>query len=185
VDRVSYDFASTGVSASLANPGGNKGDAAGDSYVAIENLSGSDFNDKLGGNAGKNAINGGAGDDIIRGFEGKDTLTGATGKDVFVFNTALSAATNVDTITDFSFADDTIQLDNAVFAALTTTGVLAPAAFRVNASGLAEAGSDRVIYDANSGKLFYDADGVGGASGIQFAQLGIGLGLTNQDFVVI
>jgi Ca2+-binding RTX toxin-like protein len=65
------------------------------------------------GNAGRNALDGGTGNDTLNGRAGKDTLTGDTGADTFVFDTALQA-TNVDTITDFSVADDTLSLDDAV-----------------------------------------------------------------------
>ncbi|MEQ1953266.1 hypothetical protein [Mesorhizobium sp. CN2-181] len=43
-----------------------------------------------------------------------------------------------------------------------------------------------VIYEHDTGDLFYDADGNGvGVGGILFATVGIALGLTNADFVVI
>ena len=39
------------MSADLSNPGTNTGDAAGDTYTSIENLSGSAFADRLKGDA--------------------------------------------------------------------------------------------------------------------------------------
>ncbi|MFI0846810.1 calcium-binding protein [Mesorhizobium sp. IMUNJ 23232] len=183
-DRAAYSSATKAVIVSLANPAINSGDAKGDSYNSIENLSGSNFNDALNGNSAKNAINGAAGNDTIKGYAGNDTLTGYSGADNFVFNTALNASTNVDTITDFNFSADTIQLDDAVFAAL-TAGVLASAAFRANTTGLAGDSSDRIIYETDTGELYYDANGNASGGGILFAKVGIGLGITNADFVVI
>jgi Ca2+-binding RTX toxin-like protein len=101
---------------------------------------------------------------------------------VFIFNAALDAATNVDEITDFSVADDTIRLDHLVFAALGAPGVLAASAFHIGTQA-ADAG-DRIVYDDVTGALSYDADGLGGAAGIQFATLTVGLALTNADFSV-
>jgi Ca2+-binding RTX toxin-like protein len=185
-DRASYSSATAGVTVSLANPSINKGNAAGDTYNSIENLSGSRFSDILNGNSARNAINGGDGNDVINGYAGSDTLSGGAGNDAFVFNTAIGVkANNVDAITDFNVADDTIRLDNAVFTALTATGTLASTAFRANTTGLAGDSSDRIIYETDTGALYYDADGNGtGSSGIRFATVGPGLGLTNADFVV-
>ncbi|WP_442582845.1 calcium-binding protein [Mesorhizobium sp. ASY16-5R] len=183
-DRASYASATKAVIVSLANPTINSGDAFGDSFVSIENLSGSNYDDFVFGNSATNALNGGAGNDSIKGYGGKDTLTGYTGADIFVFNSALSASTNVDTITDFSVADDTIQIDNAFFTGL-PTGVLAASAFRANSTGLAGDASDRVIFEFDTGRLFFDADGNGAGARIQFATLTVGLGLTAADFVVI
>ena len=66
---------------------------------------------------------------IIYGTAGDDTLRGGPGNDFFVFNTALNAATNRDTILDFGTAvgnNDGIQLDNAVFTKLGAPGFLKP-----------------------------------------------------------
>lgn len=183
-DRASYVSATKAVVVSLANPSINSGDAKDDEFVSIENLAGSNFNDALNGNSGQNAIAGGSGNDVIKGYGGNDTLIGGIGADLFVFNSALSGSTNVDRISDFTVADDTIQIDNAVFTGL-AAGALAASAFAANSSGLAGDASDRVIYEFDTGKLFFDADGNGAGARIQFATVAIGLGLTAADFVVI
>ncbi|MDQ6433237.1 hypothetical protein RB623_04150 [Mesorhizobium sp. LHD-90] len=183
-DRASYASATKAVIVSLANPTINTGDAFGDSFASIENLSGSSYNDSVFGNSATNALNGGAGNDIIKGYGGNDSLTGHTGADIFIFNSALSASTNVDTITDFSVADDTIQIDNAFFTGL-AAGALAAVAFRANSTGLAGDASDRVIFEFDTGRLFFDADGTAAGARVQFATVAVGLGLTAADFVVI
>ena len=184
VDLATYANAAAGVSVSLANPAGNTGDAAGDTYVSIENLTGSSFNDTFNGNTSANTIAGGAGNDGIRGNLGNDVLWGQAGSDIFHFLTALNATTNVDQIMDFSVVDDGIWLEDAVFTAL-SAGALSAAAFAANATGLAGDASDRVIYETDTGKLFYDADGTGAIAGVQFATLTVGLALTAADFLVI
>jgi Ca2+-binding RTX toxin-like protein len=140
----------------------------------------------LTGNEFVQAITGNAGSNIIDGKGGSDTLSGLAGKDFFVFSTALGAG-NVDTITDFNVADDTIRLENAIFTALTVTGALSAAAFQANTTGLADDATDRIVYETDTGKLFYDADGnqAGGVDGVHFATLAVGLALTSGDFVVI
>ncbi len=101
-----------------------------------------------------------------------------------MFNTALNAATNVDTIADYNVAADTIRLDDAIFTTL-ALGTLAASAFVANASGAATTAAHRIIYETDTGILRYDADGSTGSAGIQFATLAAGLALTNADFLVV
>jgi Ca2+-binding RTX toxin-like protein len=126
----------------------------------------------LTGNSGNNTLNGGAGNDV---------LIGSSGQDRFKFKSALND-TNVDLIEDISVADDRILLENAIFAALTTTGTLSAASFRVGSA--ATMASHRIIYNPTSGSLYYDADGSGPIAAIRFARLAPGLALTNATFVV-
>ncbi|MEQ1952600.1 calcium-binding protein [Mesorhizobium sp. CN2-181] len=149
--------------------------------LATTNSSGKAAIDLTGNTLGQEII-GNAGDNRIDGKAGSDTLRGLGGEDTFVFSTALGA-NNVDTIVDFNVADDRMLLSDAVFTAL-STGVLAASAFRINTSGIANDASDRIIYESDTGKLFYDADGAGGVAAIHFATLTVGLSLTHADFSV-
>ncbi|MBM6579231.1 calcium-binding protein [Microvirga sp. BT689] len=71
-DFARYKSAPEGVTASLADPSVNTGHAAGDTYVAIEGLQGSDFADTLIGNDANNVLVGGRGADILNGGGGFD-----------------------------------------------------------------------------------------------------------------
>lgn len=134
------------------------------------------------GNNAANVIIGGNGNDTLAGAGGNDTLTGGLGADRFVFNTALNAG-NIDVIKDFDAAQDKIVLENAVFKAFKSPGSLSAAAFTIG-SGAAD-GTDRIIYDDQSGKLLYDIDGSGKGSAIHFATIDPGLGLTASNFQII
>ncbi|PSJ51068.1 hypothetical protein C7I84_27695 [Mesorhizobium ephedrae] len=184
-DTASYVFSAAGVGVNLADPSLGSGEAKGDTFNSIENLEGSAFNDTLVGSSAHNAIQGGLGDDIIRGLGSNDTLSGNAGKDAFVFDTALNAANNVDTIVDFSAADDTIRLDDAVFAAIGAPGALLSGHFRANATGTAQDADDRIVYETDTGKLFYDADGNGAGAAIHFATLTGLPAITAADFQVV
>ena len=138
----------------------------------IENVRGSPNNDVIIGNDAVNRIAGGG---------GADKLTGLGGNDTFVFNTPLGT-NNVDHITDFSVNDDTIKLDNDVFAAL-KEGVLTEDAFYVGSA--AHDNSDRIIYDATTGAVSYDADGAGNAAAVQFATLDTKPAVTHLDFLIV
>ncbi|MCF7986261.1 MAG: hypothetical protein K9L60_01735 [Methylovulum sp.] len=42
-----------------------------------------------------------------------------------------------------------------------------------------------IVYNPMTGTVTYDSDGSGAGQGVQIAQLGVNLLLTNADFVVI
>lgn len=168
------------------------GDAAAGGPDEADTLYGNDGNDIIYGNAGGDIIDGGAGYDTIDGGVGNDvvaggadgdTLSGGSGLDFFLFNTALGG-TNVDAITDFVVADDLIGLEDAVFTAL-PPGYLVASAFTANASGVALDATDRLIYETDTGYLYYDADGNSGGASILFARLAAGLSMTAADFLVV
>jgi serralysin len=136
----------------------------------------------LTGNANGNDVTGNNGSNRLNGGNGRDTLTGRAGQDEFLFDTPLNAASNVDGITDFSVADDTILLENAIFTAFAMGGL---AAERFVVGAAAQDASDNIIYNNVTGALLYDSDGTGAVVAIQFAQLSAGLALTNLDFIVV
>jgi Ca2+-binding RTX toxin-like protein len=145
---------------------------------------GYDGNDVLNGRKGNDRLSGDDGNDTLNGGEGRDRLTGGRGDDVFVFDTALRKS-NVDTVTDFNVADDTIQLDNTIFKAI-SNGNLPGVRFVANNSGNAQDRADRIVYEKDTGKLFYDRDGTGGThKKVHFATLDDGLSLTHTDFFIL
>jgi Ca2+-binding RTX toxin-like protein len=192
-DIVSYSSATSGVTANLLT-GGTRGDADGDVFertiimssifVDIEGLSGSAFGDNLTGSNAANRIVGGAGNDVLNGGAGNDTLFGQAGRDSFLFNTTLGSA-NVDRISDYRPADDTIRIDNAVFVGIGATGALATSAFRANTTGQAGDTSDRIIYNTGNGALYFDADGSGAGGRALFAFVAPGLAMTAAEFLVV
>jgi Ca2+-binding RTX toxin-like protein len=135
----------------------------------------------LTGNGLAQAMTGNAGANRLDGGGGIDTLKGGLGADSFVFTTKLGAA-NVDRIVDFAKID-TIRLDDAIFKGI-AKGTLGGTAFAANTSGRAADASDRIIYETDTGKLFYDRDGAGGSAAVLFAKLQPNLTLTSADFVV-
>ncbi|NBZ87582.1 calcium-binding protein [Stagnihabitans tardus] len=64
------------------------GDASGDVISGFEAVIGSDFDDRLRGDAGANGLYGGAGDDLIRGGAGSDTMEGGAGRDTLDYSTS-------------------------------------------------------------------------------------------------
>jgi serralysin len=83
----------------------NQRDAAHDTYLSIEGIIGSNFNDVLVGHTGNDRIDGGSGADLIEGHggndlliggEGNDTLDGGAGADTLVGGAGNNTLRNVD-----------------------------------------------------------------------------------------
>jgi len=111
-DLVTYVDSPDAITASLtSNTATGDGN---DTFSAVENLTGSDENDKLTGNAGPNVltgwggndkVDGQAGDDVVRGGSGNDTLFGRDGNDT------IAGLQGTDTVAfDDSLAPVTVHL---------------------------------------------------------------------------
>jgi len=144
-----------------------------------DKIYGGSGSDGLYGGTGNDNINGGSGHDALWGNTGSDILTGGAGRDAFVFNASFVGA--IDKITDYSPVDDTIYLEDAIFTGL-NTGNLDASAFHTGAK--AHDATDRIIYNSETGALYFDADGTGSANAQQFVQLTAEIMLTNADFYV-
>jgi Ca2+-binding RTX toxin-like protein len=119
--------------------------------------------DTLRGGSNNDTLMGGAGNDLIAGDLGNDVLTGNAGRDSFRFN-----ATNegIDTIQDFSAAEDMIQIRASAFGGGLTAGTLLSAS-QFHLGSAAQDSNDRFIFDGRN--LFFDADGSGRTAQIHLA----------------
>jgi Ca2+-binding RTX toxin-like protein len=184
------------LSASQAIETLNTLDAAGATAI---NLAGNELDQLIIGNAGANVLNGGGGadtllglggndillggdgDDQLSGGLGADQLDGGAGADLMAFSEALGGG-NVDTLVGFTSGQDRLFLENDVFTGLAAGG-LAAGAF---ATGTAAADADdRIVYDAGTGSLWFDADGSGAGAAVLFATLTPGSGIVAGDIVVV
>lgn len=174
-DLADYSTERAGLSLDLT------GGSSGDVLSSIEGLVGTAYDDVLTGNAGANFLDGGFGNDVLRGGAGSDTLTGGRGSDVFEFGSQVSLDQDVDWIMDFDIGEDRIQLDSSIFAGL-RAGRLDQAAFALK---IATTADHRIVYDAESGALFYDADGTGRIEQVKFAVLTPGTALNADHFLIV
>lgn len=158
------------------------------SSKASAHLTGSATDNTLIGHAGNNRLKGEGGNDILHGGLGKDILTGGRGKDKFVFNTK-PGKTNLDQVTDYKVADDTIWLDNKVFTKLGKKGTEAkPVKLSSKFFTLgdkAKDANDYILYDKKTGYLSYDKDGSGSAAAIKIAKLQKNLKMSHHEFFVV
>ncbi len=138
------------------------------------NLTGSDIGQEILGNNGSNRIDGKEGADTLRSFGGNDT---------FVFSTALISS-NVDTIVDFDVLRDRFELKADIFTGLTKGQFISAAQFAANTSGLATTADHRIIYETDTGNLYFDADGNGAGARKHFAIVTPDLALNADDFFI-
>lgn len=190
LDTASYLASALGVAVSLASGVGAGGDAAGDTLLGIENLTGSALADTLEGDGGANLLDGRGGDDRLEGGAGADTLEGGTGADTlaggagadrFVFDAASHSRVSApDRIADFVAGLDLIDL-----AAIDANG--------------AAAGNDAFLWGGQTASVVAfaltwfetggttvvqgDTNGTGGAE-LRIVLSGTGLGLSAADFIL-
>lgn len=99
-DLVSYLNATQSATINLSDSASAAGAAAGDTYISIETIEGSQFSDRITGDGranrflgagGNDRIFGGAGSDILIGGAGADLLNGGTGTDTASYATSTTA----------------------------------------------------------------------------------------------
>jgi Ca2+-binding RTX toxin-like protein len=153
-------------------------------------LGGNEFDNQVLATAGNDVLTGNAGNDTLWGFGGNDTMSGGlgndvfvggAGEDVFVLGEQFGGAT-FDTIVDYSVADDQINLNSAAFAGL-GAGALSTDAFTIGTQ--ATTLDHRIIYDDVTGDLLFDADGSGAGGASVFANIGVGLAMTVNEFLLV
>ena len=133
VDFANYQKAGAGVTVDLSiRFPQNTGGAGTDTLVRIENLIGSDFNDRLTGDDGANTLDGLDGNDTLDGGAGKDRMIGGRGDDVYYVDRRGDTVTElvgegrdtVFTTVDFDAGDDEIEIirvDTSVGRSLTAS----------------------------------------------------------------
>ena len=134
-DTADYSLATGRVAVDLVL-GGTAGEAAGDIYASVENVTGSAFGDDITGDAAANILRGGDGADFIDGRGGADILDGGNGDDHFLVDNRdqVIGGTGYDYVRAISSTSN----------------------FRFNV-----AGTDVEVVEGNNGNDVIDATGVG------------------------
>ena len=154
---------------------------------ARETLQGLGGNDRLIGKGGNDFIEGGNGQDEIRGGSGRDILVGGRGNDLIETGGGAdtirfeSAREGIDTILDFTRNRDQFELVNAGFENSLGVGTLSTNQFITGTA--ARTANHRIIYNRNTGDLWFDEDGVGGQAQIRLAELSNRTALSANDFI--
>jgi len=161
-DIASYASATAVVRAHLSASWANAGDAADDEYTSIEDLTGGNSADVLGGDLGENELVGGG---------GNDTLMGNGGDDTYVWNTNNGA----DTIIEGMFTVQQAVTSAGALAAGYTVSIWQPTGGRSGSNFLwrlqITGPGGEVVYD-NSTYSFRQSSGVAQPVPSAFVQAG-------------
>ena len=141
-----------------------------------DTLNGGNGNDVLLGQAGNDQLSGDAGNDRLNGGPGYDTMTGGQGADAFIFAQNDAA---IDEITDFE-ASDTIVIRAYIYGITLPLGAVATLTL-----GAATTSDPQFIYNATSGLLIWDGDGVTPGHQIELALLSNVPTLLPSDIILI
>lgn len=140
------------------------GDAGADVIYGGEGadiLNGLEGDDSLYGENGNDIIAGGEGNDDLYGGAGADILYGGNGDDTFVFDSTAISAT--DTIEDFNFSDDKIDIGDVLTGYDPLTDLITDFV--------------QITDDSSHSTVFVDADGL--QNGTAWTQIAIITGVTN------
>ncbi len=195
VDTISYEHASAGVTVSLAKGGAQDTGGAGvDTLSGFEYVVGSDFDDSLTGEKGRNLLkglggddwlNGGAGNDWLVGGAGNDTLMGGQGADGFIFDTPNDG---FDTIVDFTSGTDWLRFSAAGFGGgLVAGGGVTLVMAEDKASAWWAGDEGYFIFDQageDTGTLYWDATGGSGDDAQAIVTL-LTMPLADTDFTIV
>lgn len=162
-----------------------KGSDLGDEIIRLNaddaEVLGRKGDDVLVGGEGNQVLKGGKGNDSLQGRGDKDTLKGGEGNDMFIFSFSASGPEAVETpvahkIRDFSHEDDTIGLAIGKIG----FGYLDGDLFKKGTEATSE--DHRIIYDKDTGKLYFDEDGSGDLDAIHFGSVKAGTKIKVSNF---
>lgn len=123
LDTADYSGAATSVFIDLDFGGvghGFRGEAQGDTFSSVENITGSDFDDIIIGNNAGNTLSGGDGGDRLQSQNGGDLLLGGDGDDLLNRGSAVTLGGNITNVYDGGEGFDVVAVD--VFDRFTQTG---------------------------------------------------------------
>lgn len=124
-------------------------------YQDSDNIYGDDGLDKLYGGDGNDYLFGGIDNDDLDGQLGKDALTGDAGGDQFLFTTTGFGENLADMIVDFNASEgDTIGLSSSIFKKGLTLKTVITGDINSYSKN-----SEAFLYDKQTGKLYYNANG--------------------------
>ncbi|MDX2276273.1 MAG: calcium-binding protein [Hyphomonadaceae bacterium] len=139
-------------------------------------------NDDLFGAGGRDDVRGGLGNDFLEGGAGGDVLSGGANDDVYFYS---SLSHGGDTILDFNADQDRFEFVASAFGVEGGYNLDNGSTFIANANPVSQTGEATVLYETDTGRLYYDVDGTGSGGRVLIATLTSKPTITEQDFVFV
>ena len=168
-DTASYIGSLAGVNVNLAIAGSQNTLGSGfDQLMNLENLAGSNFDDRLTGNNNPNVIRGNGGKDTLVGGDGADTLDGGADNDTIYFNNLdllITGGTGIDTAivdgatsaVNLNLVTAQLEVVNAATSTFNNTFDATGSAVPVTVLG---GSGDDIIYGGNQGDYLLGGAGI-------------------------
>jgi serralysin len=153
-DRVQYQDFAAGLRVDLLYPYTNTGAAAGETFISIENLLGSQGNDFVLGDHNANQLLGYHGNDTIYGRGGDDSLQGGDGNDVLIGNGGVDTYVGGNGTDRVQYQDITASLRADLLNPSANTGEAAGETFNSIEDLLGSQSDDTILGDDNANDLF-------------------------------
>jgi Ca2+-binding RTX toxin-like protein len=147
-----------------------------------DTLTASTGNDEMRGGTGNDILTGGADNDFIEGGAGADRLNGGVGNDVYFY---ASRGHGADIILNFESANDRFEFSGLGFNVDPGTNLNNGTTFIANAAPVSVAFDATVLYETDTGRLFFDVDGAGAAAAQLIATIQGAPTVTEQDFIFV
>jgi VCBS repeat-containing protein len=153
--------------------------------VGVDTVYGQAGNDTVIGDNGEDTLYGGSGDDLLIGGGGGDELWGGSGNDTFKFTDLVDSSSNpLDTIHDFHHGFDRIDV-SAIDADTANPGTTGIQAFTWGGTTATAHGVWYTQDVANNNTiLHFDTNGSTSSDEMRIILAGVGLGLTDSDFLL-
>lgn len=161
-DTVSFAQSASAVTANLTTNVNSGGNAAGDTYTNIENLTGSAYDDTLTGDGNGNLLTGGNGNDTLFGMAGVDTLLGGDGNDTLEGGAGADVVTGGNGTNTASYSQSASAVNVNLTTGTNTGGDAAGDSLTNIANLIGSANADTLTGDANDNVI----EGLAGADAI-------------------
>jgi Ca2+-binding RTX toxin-like protein len=171
---------------------GGSGNDTVDAGWGFDSIYGGSGDDLLSGDYGfgisfRDMFLGGRGNDTIYAGVEVDTLTGGEGSDTFGFRRIGGPAggTEPDQVVDFTRGEDQIEISRSGSKADFALGTLSGNDFFSGSAPQPQGTDDAILYDTDTGRLFFDANGQVAGGRTPIATLQGAPELRARDFVIV